>query len=125
MPNVRVIEPLTPRAWKLRVPVGVPAVVVTVSVLVALPLAGRTTEAGAYPHVVPKGRLAQSSDTSPANPTSDVTVHVLVRAPPPVGNDSDDGLQAIVNSDSFVGVAVTQELAADVQAVLEPTAMTL
>ena len=71
-----------PLIVRLTVPVGVPAVVVTVSVEVVKPFAGGVTDDGANVHVVFAGQLATVSPTGLLNPDVEVTVIVEVPEPP-------------------------------------------
>src|SRR5918999_1698435 len=74
---LRVVAPLVPCAWMVKVPVAAVAVAVTVNVLLAVPLAGGVTEAGLKPQEEPDGMLAHDSVTALEKPLIEVTVQVV------------------------------------------------
>jgi hypothetical protein len=89
-----VIVPLVPSILMVEVPVVAVLEAVTVTVVVAVPLAAGVTEAGEKEQPTPAGRAEQERLTGFANPFTEVTVQL--RAPiPPCSRVSVEGLQAI------------------------------
>jgi hypothetical protein len=106
----RVVAPLVPTTWNAVVAAAAP-LVVTVSVLLTLPLAGGVTGDALKEQVAPAGKPVQARLTALEKPPVDVTVQVLVVLPV-CGTDRLAGAQATLKSGVVVvvGVPLTQAL---------------
>jgi len=82
IPPVRVVEPLVPSTLMVEVPVVAVLEAVTVTVVVAVPLAAGVAEAGEKEQLTPAGRAEQAKLTALAKLLIELTVQVLVVLPP-------------------------------------------
>src|SRR5687768_4698065 len=78
----RGVDPLVPATWTPKRPGSAPADAETVSVLVAVALAGGVAEPGLNEQVEPAGMPVQARRTALGKPLADEIVQVLVVLPP-------------------------------------------